>query len=233
MIVTNRKKNIPIPSIAINGKPLEECDQYKYLGVMIDKNLTWKPHVEYICKKISKACGSLANLRYCVNTSILREVYHSLIHSYLRYGVIVWGNASENTLQPLNCLVNRAARIMTFAPFGRIDLDPIFDCLKILHLDKVNYLETSKFMYKLKNNLLPTTIGNYFESNIPHTTHNYSLRKRVKVVTKITPRLVSGQNSMQYRGELIWNEIPDSIQSSKSLNSFKKAMKLNLLASYT
>ena len=123
MIVTNKKNVCHTPSIGINGKSLEECDYYKYLGVMIDKNLTWKPHVEYICKKISKACGSLANLRYCVNTSILREVYHSLIHSYLRYGVIVWGNASENTLQPLTYLVNRAARIMTFAPFGRIDLD--------------------------------------------------------------------------------------------------------------
>ena len=201
---------------------------------MIDKNLTWKTHIEYICKKISKACGSLASLRYCVNTDILREVYYSLIHSYIRYGVLVWGNASDNTLQPLKCLVNRAVRIMTFAPFGRIDLDPIYDYLNILDLAKVSYLETSKFMYKLKNNILPTKIGNYFESNINRpSTHNYALRERNRIGSQITPRLVSGKNSMQYRGELIWNEIPDCIKCCTSLKSFKKAMKSSLLASYT
>ena len=212
------------PLISINGKALEECNYYTYLGVLIDKNLTWKPHIEYICKKISKACGSLAKLRYCVNTSILCEVYHSLIHSYLRYGVLVWGNTSDTTLQPLKRLVNRAVRIMVFAPFGRVDLDPIYDHLNILDLEKVSYLETCKFMYKLKNNLLPTAIGNYFElrSSGP-STHNYALRKRNQVVTQITPRLVSGQHSMQYRGELIWNEIPLTVRCCNTLNSFKKA----------
>ena len=117
-------------------------------------------------KKISKACGSLANLRYCVNVNLLREVYHSLVHSYLRYGILVWGNASESTLQPLKCLINRAVRIMLFAPFGRIDLDPLYDYLKILDVDKVKMLETSKFMYKQKNNAFPVTIAYYFEQKI-------------------------------------------------------------------
>ena len=123
---------------------------------------------------------------------------------------------------------------MTFAPFGRIDLDPIFDYLSILDLAKVSYLESSKFMYKLKNNLLPTKIGNYFESNTDRpATHNYSLRKRNQIGSQITPRLVSGKNSIQYRGEIIWNEIPDCIKSCTSLTRFKKAMKSYLLASYT
>ena len=87
---------------------MKECDRYRYLGVIIDNNLSWKRHIEYISKKISKACGSLANLRYCVNIDLLREVYHSLIHSYLRYGILVWGTACETNLQPLKCLINRA-----------------------------------------------------------------------------------------------------------------------------
>ena len=86
MIITNKKLKSYTPSVKINGKPLKCCDHYKYLGVIFDKNLCWKPHIEYICKKVSKACGSLANLRYCVNIDLLREVYHSIVHSYLRGG---------------------------------------------------------------------------------------------------------------------------------------------------
>ena len=197
---------------------------------MIDKNLSWKPHVEYICKKISKACGSLANLRYSVQTHILREVYHSLIHSYLRYGIVLWGNACDITLQPLKVLINRAVRIMTFTPFGRIDLNPLYNFLSILNLDNVRYFETSKLLYKLKNNLIPTSIANHFEFKSDQTpSHNYSLRNRERAVPQIVPRLESGKNSIQYRGELIWNVIPQMIRSCNSLNKFKTAMKQNLI----
>ena len=233
MIVTNKKLKSYKPSIIINGKPMKECDHYKYLGVIMDKNLSWKPHIDYICKKISKACGSLANLRYCVNIDLLREVYHSLIHSYLRYGIIVWGNSSPSNLQPLKCLVNRAVRIITFAPFGRVDLHPLYSCLKILDVDKVKYLEISKYLYKLKKNLLPTKIGGFFEVKNNCPTHSYSLRNRERPVSQIVPRLASGQNSIQYRGEQIWDEIPEIIQNCSSLNKFKKAMKLNLLEADT
>ena len=92
----------------------------------------------------------MTNLRYSISTNVLVEVYHSLIHSYLRYGIMVWGNASESTLQPLKCLINRAVRIITFAPFGRVDLELIYGYLKILDVEKVFYLETSKYMYKSK-----------------------------------------------------------------------------------
>ena len=233
MLVTNKNIKSFKPSITLNGTLLQECEQYKYLGVMIDKNLSWKPHIQYICKKISKACGSLANLRYCVGVNLLREVYHSLIHSYLRYGILAWGNASDTTLQPLKSLINRAVRIMLFAPFGRLDLDPIYDYLKILDVDKVKDLETSKFMYKLKNNILPVTIANYFQPvNHNSSTHSYSLRKREAVTSKISPRLASGKNSMQYQGEQLWSEIPQEIQACQSLIKFKRAMKSYLLKSY-
>ena len=69
MIVT-RKRDVPDLSITINNVPLEQCDSYKYLGVMIDKDLSWKSHVEYISPKISKACGALAKLRNCVGIDV-------------------------------------------------------------------------------------------------------------------------------------------------------------------
>ena len=95
--------------------------KYKYLGIIIDKNLSWSSHIEYISGKISKVCEALAKLRYSMSTNLLRDVYHALIHSYMRYGILTWGNASQTSLKPLKVLINRAVRIMTFTPFGRID----------------------------------------------------------------------------------------------------------------
>ena len=41
---------------------LEEKDYVKFLGVPIDKNVTWRPHIDYIALKISKIVGTLARL---------------------------------------------------------------------------------------------------------------------------------------------------------------------------
>merc|ERR1712055_528431 len=157
MVVTN-KKSIPKLSIKVNNIPLKTCDSYKYLGVMIDKNLDWKSHVKYISTKISKACGALAKIRNCVSIDVLKNVYHALVHSYLRYGILVWGHAVPSVLKPLEILANKAIRIMTFAPFGAVDLKPVYKQLKILEVPKICLLETGKFECKRQRQLLPTQI---------------------------------------------------------------------------
>ena len=91
-----------------------------YLGVYVDKKLSWKPHIDYICKKISKACGALSKTRHCIGIETLKNIYYALVNSYLRYGISSWGNASSEVLKPLNVLINRVVRIMSFAPLGRL-----------------------------------------------------------------------------------------------------------------
>ena len=80
MIVTN-KRNITPMSIHIQDTELGECDSYKYLGVIFDRKLNWKAHIDYIYGKISRTVGCLAKLRHSVDIETMREVYHALIHS--------------------------------------------------------------------------------------------------------------------------------------------------------
>ena len=67
----------------------------------------------------------------------MREIYHALIYSYLRYGIVAWGKTTKTNLQKVQVLINRAIRIMSFAPFGRIDLDPLYEILEILKFEHV------------------------------------------------------------------------------------------------
>ena len=106
-MITSRKKNSSNDhfSLKINETDLERCEQYKYLGVYFDKDLSWKPHIAYVSQKVSKACGALTKLRHYVDIETLREVYHALIHSYLRYGIIAWGTATMSNLKPLETIL--------------------------------------------------------------------------------------------------------------------------------
>ena len=157
MIITKKRK-IENIAISIKNTSVEQCTSYKYLGVIFDNNLNWKDHIEYICGKITRSIGGLALLRHRTNISVLREVYFALVNSYARYGILAWGNASGVTLEPLKVLLNKAIRIITFAPFGPLDLDPIYRELEILTLNQTITLEKGKFMLKKEKNYFLQTL---------------------------------------------------------------------------
>ena len=66
---------------------LDQKTYIKYLGILIDSNLTWKYHISYITSKISKTIGVIARLRHFVPTSTLLTLYRSLLSPYLLYGL--------------------------------------------------------------------------------------------------------------------------------------------------
>ena len=66
---------------------LESKAYMKYLGVLIDKNFSWKHRNDSIVTKISKNIGLTAKLRHFVPQPILLNIYTSQIHPRLTYGL--------------------------------------------------------------------------------------------------------------------------------------------------
>ena len=229
MLITKKKVNVSNFSIKINETELVNCDSYKYLGVYFDKDLNWKTHINYISEEISKSCGLLSKLRHCLEIDTLREVYHALIHSYLRYGIIAWGSAPKTVLNQLNVIVNRAIRLMSFAPFGLTRLNPLYEILEILKVDDIYTLEVAKFAYKQNSGLLPIEIAHYFENQSRE--NNVRRSSRLNSSSSIAPSSSFGLKSVQYIAKQLWDEIPHEIRCSLYFSSFKKMYKshLNLL----
>ena len=60
MIFTSINKIVPDIGIRINNVCIERVHVTKFLGILIDSQLKWKQHIEYICKKLSKCIGILS-----------------------------------------------------------------------------------------------------------------------------------------------------------------------------
>ena len=52
LIIDYWQKKEPLNPILINGQPIEFVDSYKYLGVLILKDLYWEPHAQATYKKM-------------------------------------------------------------------------------------------------------------------------------------------------------------------------------------
>ena len=146
------------------------------------------------------------------------------------YGIIVWGNASQSTLKPLQIAVNKVLRIMTFAPYGNIDLQPMYDFLKVLDINQTFALETGKLMYKQENSLIAPQIGGYFETDPYVNQHSYGLRSRsLNIPSRIVSRTKFSENSLQFRGKKLFDSLPVELKNAESFPIFKKMYKTLLI----
>ena len=79
-----RLSNLDSISVTVDDKPIEEVSSFTYLGVIINKHLTWQDHVEYISGKINKKLGLLRRIRACLPLEARLVFFNSYIFTYFR-----------------------------------------------------------------------------------------------------------------------------------------------------
>ena len=84
----------------------------RYLGTLIDSDLSWKHHTDLVAIKISQRIGLITKSAYFVLGYALLEVYGSLIAPDLTYSLTAWGQACKSCLDKLLKLQKRAFRFI-------------------------------------------------------------------------------------------------------------------------
>lgn len=155
--------------ISIDGIQIEIVSEIKFLGVIIDSKLSWKPHVRYIKTKISKSLSIINKAKLYLDENALRTLYCTLVLPYLTFCVEVWGNTYQNTINPLIILQKRALRIIHKVGFLE-HTHNLFTQSKLLKFDDLVKYNTSIVLYKAFNKLLPPNLQRFFKT--PVRAHN-------------------------------------------------------------
>ena len=73
--------------IILNGNVVKRVTSVstKFLGIIVDDQLKWKQHIDYIKNKISKSIGIIYKARNYVNRHTLRNLYYTFVYPYLIY----------------------------------------------------------------------------------------------------------------------------------------------------
>ena len=79
-------------------KPVSRSKYVKFLGLLMDENLSWKYHISELTKKLSRTCGIFFKIRHFFPLDVLKNLYYSVFSSFLCYGSTTWGLSYETYL---------------------------------------------------------------------------------------------------------------------------------------
>ena len=100
-----------LSEIKINNIPIKYCNEFKYLGLWIDKQLKFEKHLYELSSKIKRQIGMLYRCRRYLTFSQSIFLYKTLILPIFDYVDIFYESANKSGLENLQILQNRCLRI--------------------------------------------------------------------------------------------------------------------------
>ena len=223
MILTTRQKHQLAPltlNLTINDVPIEQVREHKVLGVIIDEELSWESHINYICKKLSRNLYLLSKLTQFANKKTLLMFTHAHIMSHINYASSLWDGASKNNLKKLISLHRRSAKLILRSE--TISTDNKLLKLNILPLHRQCLFNKAVLMFKVYSNKAPSSISGLFsKSTNRYGSLNFILPKA---------RIEICKTSLSFSGAAVWNDLPLSIKLSASISVFKTKLHKYLIS---
>ena len=160
-------------NVILDDTVLDKVKCTKFLGVLIDENLTWKCHIDCVSKTLSRNIGIMNKLKYFIPGRILYSLYCTFILPYVNYGILIWGNTCKVYLDKLIKLQKWPIRTISNSHY-RSHTQPLFAKHNILKVNDMYSLELGVFMYKYSTNDLPGIFNDFFTKR--SDIHGYQTR---------------------------------------------------------
>lgn len=206
LLLNNTKTQSVIFSLRDLPNSITSSNYVNFLGVTIDRRLSWAPHIDRICTRLSRVVFLLRRLMDCVPSHSALMAYYAFFQSIMGYGLIFWGGSSRVH----NVLLIQKKVIRILAKAGRLDsCKPLFIELKILTI-------VNLYIYYLLLHVHDDRDSHTPRCEIHHYETRYNQLLNVPFV-----RLCTSQSSHRIMGLKCYNCLPNTVKG-QSANKFKK-----------
>ena len=215
-------------SVKLAGHTLTRVSKVKFLGVIIDNELSWDEQIEHLKHKLNSCINIIKRIMKFVPKSEYKKLYYSLFQSHLSYCISSWGGISNNKLSSIMTIQKRCVRLLfgekpTFdhadyyetcarartyeehmkkKNYQLENTKPIFNREKILSVNHLYIQHTFIELFKVMKEQLPVPIFELFNPS-PRISSNQMCLPKIELE-------ISKQN-FAYKGSAIWNSVIDDI----------------------
>ncbi len=197
--------------IYLNGEHVELVSCFKYLGIHLNSNLSYKEHCENINVKLNAALGKMYTIKRAINVKFLKSVLSAYIISILDFGIQFWVPGNQVFANKFQSKINKYVMSYFYPQYTRkwykkdkkqttkykkVDINPLLNKLSSLTIKERNIITCLKFVFKMQN---VSIFKDLFVCN--RLSGRGAYRCQIPI-----PQCSLFQNSMQYTSNKIWND---------------------------
>ena len=207
-------------TLSIQGVKLKQVYSAKFLGIIINENLTWMDHINQIENKLKLSIVMIKRIKQCIPESQYTNIYHTLFLSHLTYCISVWGGGSNHNLSKIFTLQKRCVRLLFGEKFSFDHPEFYETCARVRtysqHISPKNYSREHTKPIFTKHELL--TVHNLYNLHTIVETFKiirlhcpislYSLLKLNRQCTLLIPpkiRLEISRRNYIFSASKLWN----------------------------
>lgn len=198
---------------------LEFSNSVRYLGVVLDDHLSFKPHIDNLAGRIRKLIYVFKHLRHVADPDTIKMVYYALCQSLLGYCITTWGGSDNTHFLKLERAQRAVLKVSTFKPFRYPTTDLYQNC-KVLTVRQLFILNIILRQH----------------SNRPsdHLFTSFKSKRRPNVIPRThICRTTFSQKFYYFLGRFMYNKIDNILRiDSKSKYECKKLV-TNWLLNFT
>lgn len=204
----------------LDGTVLEKVDEFKYLGLWLDSQLSFTSHINSIVKKVNSSLRLLYRSINCFSQQSRLRIVTQLLFPLIDYADIVYQNTTESNLRPLNVLYNSLCRFILRCSFTTHHCF-MYHSLNLLSPKTRRQFHWLQFIYKC----IFLEYPDYLKQHLVPYSSTYSLRHTDHLFLSV-PAISKeiGRRTFNFRAPSDWNSLPSSLRSISSFHFFKSSL---------
>jgi len=194
-------------------------NKVKLLGIQIDKNLSFKCHINQICKTANQKLNALSRTIPYMSMEKKKMLINAFFDSQFNYSPLIWMCHTKELNEKINRVHERCLRLMYNDKHSSFEELLIRDGAATIHHRNIRSLAIE--MFKVAKGVAPKILSDLFKVN----NNNYNLRNQSYFQIPNVRTVYNGTESISFLGPKIWNIVPEELRDLESLELFKTKIK--------
>ena len=204
--------------VNIGTAQIENTQNEKLLGIIIDSKLNFDKHIQQICSRASAKLKALARIAPFMNITKRKILMNAFFNAQFSYCPLTWMFHSRKLNNKINKLHERCLRIVynnNTSTYGEL-LET--DNSVLVHFRNVQALTIE--LYKVVNGFSPDIMKDVFPLN---ENSFYNARNKRTFHSRHVRTVHFGSQTLSHLAPTIWQLVPEEIKKLESVASFKNA----------
>ena len=227
MVLTRKGKYHMVDDVEvkIGDTCLEKQNCVNYLGVKIDRDLSWRTHIDHLHRQCMAKLAVIRRASCYLPQNVRRLLYQAFVLPHVDYCSVVWNHCGVILRDRVERIQKYALRIIHGKP-PRTSSEPLRRALGWTTLEKRQHKALVCLVHRCLSDEAPSFLCSKFR---PNTALGYIRTRGANKLHLPRPKTEYFQSTFTFQGALLYNQLPEIIRRLKQFKSFKAALHDHLL----